>query len=178
MSIKGIVRWALIVLGVSIVGAVVVGMVYAYIGFYVHGDADVACSRDKDGRLLIDLRPNWRVNWVHDVMVWSEGGSDFLWSISNVGPTGKRRIIYGVLPPGSVQVIPENGRPPDPITEDGVFYVKVTVGWDGPFPVSNGVFAKFRAHRDGTIEYLGKSDLNRGVDINFPAKPGNSGKLQ
>jgi hypothetical protein len=173
MSIKELVKWPLAALGVLLLGLVAFAMVLTYIAFYVPGNANVACSRDKDGDLVIDLRPNWRVRWVYDVRVWSEGARDYSWRIDHIGPSGKRRIRYGLPPPGSVQMMPQNGLRPEPVPEDGVFYVSVLVGWDGPFPDSGSMFCKFRSHKDGTIDYLGKSDLNEGVEINFPSNPTN-----
>ena len=100
MSIKRIAGWSLGVLAVCFLVVILVGIAYAYCLFHVPGDIDVACLRDTDGRLVINLRPNWRVRNVDRLTIWEEGEEDFSCDVAGIDPTMNRQIIYGVPPPG------------------------------------------------------------------------------
>lgn len=72
----------------------------------------------------------WNINGFLGITVYSKTTNECLWcaSIENFQPINK--ITYGILPPGSKQVLPQDGKLPRALKDGEELYVKVTYQFD------------------------------------------------
>ena len=65
----------------------------------------ITCHRDERGCLVVNVKPNWRVDNVASVLFWLPGDDRYLWALGP-GGAGLRRIVYGEVPGGTEQKYP------------------------------------------------------------------------
>ena len=146
-------RFVLGVLGfavVVLVGCVLCGLVPPRLR--------IKCYRDEAGRLLVDLKPNFRINGIFTAELWIPGDDRYLWAVAE-GDAELRRMVYGEVPAGAKQEYPRGGAPPRDIPAGSVFCVSVHYQYDTAIPPAacgGNESAKFQILKDGTIEYLGR----------------------
>jgi len=120
---------------------------------------DILCARNADGRLVIDVKADWRVNALYSVRLWLEGDEDYLWVVrENKVPV--RHLSYGTVPPGATQMYPAPGLHPRPVPNRSVLYVGVKYQYDSAIPPAclYGTSAvKFQITDDGEVGRLGRA---------------------
>jgi hypothetical protein len=148
----------------AVVGLAALGLVGFYMAcYYWPPKVKIRCRRDEAGRLLVDVKPNFRVNSISITLFWCPGDDRYLWAVNpyvwGVTPEDAefRHIVYGVVPGGAKQMYPPGGASPKGIPAGSVFCVGVSYQYDRWISACSGAEdAKFRLLADGTVEYLGK----------------------
>ena len=132
----------------------------------------IRCSRDQEGRLIVDLKPNWRVNAILKVFFWQEGDDEYLWVLRKGQVPMRtvqvpiRRIVYGELPHGATQKYPAHNVPPKQVPSGGILYVGVKYQWDSNIPpaaVTDTSAVKLQLTEDGGVKPLGDAELGEGL---------------
>ena len=121
------------------------------------GSVGMNASRDEKGRLVVNLKPNWRVNSILDVAFWVEGDPESVWRFKQLSRP-VRHIVYAEVPNGSRQTFPKDRVPPKPLPETTILCVSVTLQWDSILPPAAGTSSstgKLLLTEDGGVEHLG-----------------------
>lgn len=126
----------------------------------------IEASRDQEGRLIVDLRPDRRVIGISGIMFWAEGDNEYLWILrSGQGPVPSH-VVYGKLPPGVRQTHPAGDMLPRPIPDSGIIYVGVDYRWDSTLPPAAAISSsamKFQLSKEGAVSPLGEAGLGEGL---------------
>ncbi len=163
-----------VALGLILLGIVAMGVAWFVVTCWP-AKVKIRCSRDQEGRLVVELKPNWRVNALYEVDFWLEGDSESLWIIEE-GEVPIRHIVYGELPPGATQKHPAHNVPPKPVPNSGILYVGVEYQWDSVLPpaaAKGSCAVKLQLTEDGGPKLLGEAQLGEGL-----IEPENSQGLQ
>jgi len=156
-----------------VAGFALFGIITAAVALFVLGDGKVAirCSRDQEGRLIVDLKPNRRVNAFYTVSFWLEGDDEYLWVLEE-DQVPIRHIVYGDIPRGATQEHPAHDVPPKQLPNVGILYVGVDYQWDSTIPPAACISSsavKLQLTEDGGVKPLGDAELGEGL-----IKPDNS----
>ena len=153
----------------AVAGLALLGIMVMAVAWFVAGcgrpKVKILCSRDQRGRLVVDLKPNWRVNALYTVTFWLEGDGTYRWVLAE-GRVPVRRIVYGELPQGASQKHPRDGAPPKQVPNSGILYVGVKYQWDSTFPpaaASDTHAVRFQLTDDGGVKPLGDAGLGEGL---------------
>ena len=120
----------------------------------------IRCSRDQQGRLIVDLDPDSQIRYIQRVTFHVEGddGDEHWWVLSRKHQVPIRRIAYGVLPDGVRQEQPADNVPPKELPSSGMLYVDVQFQWDSKIPPaasSTSVTMRVQLAEDGGVKHLG-----------------------
>ncbi len=132
-------------------------------------EVEIRCSRDQEGRLIVDLKPNFRVNGLYWIDFWMESDDEYLWALNDKDEV--RRIVYGEIPPEATQKHPTNGVSPKQLPNRGILYVRVKYQYDIPPAaacVANSVIG-VELTEDGGLRRLGDAELKK--RITYPKNP-------
>lgn len=157
MTRKKVVRWSVFLGSIALVVAVVL-----FVSGCGYPKVAIHCSRDPEGRLIADLKPDWRVLELGKIHFWLEGDDDWLWVLDEK-KVPIRHIVYGVIPNGAIQVHPENNVPPRRIPIGHVLYVGVKYYFDNLMPASSSCAVKLQLTEDGGVTLLGDAFLSEGL---------------
>ena len=133
----------------------------------------IECSRDDDGRLLVNMKPSYRVNGLYNTVLWLHRDDGFLWALEFAEPdsASEWRIVYGEVPSGSVQKYPARDGHPKNIPLDGVLYISVDYQYDTLFPPAACIgtsCSKFQFSKGHGIKPLGKASPGEGLQHPVP----------
>ncbi len=120
----------------------------------------ITCARDEQGRLIFDLKPNWRVNGLYTVDFWLEGDDERLWVLEEA-QTPIRHIVYGETPHGATQKHPADDAPPAQIPNGSILCVGIDYQFDSTIPPAACIgdsVAKFRVSLDDSVTRLEEDD--------------------
>ena len=152
------------------------GIVAMAVALFMVGCGDpkvrIRSSRDQEGRLIVDLKPGWRVNSIYDVSFRLEGDDENLWSLMECWQV--RRIVYGEIPVGASQRHPADNVPPKPLPSSGILHVGVLYQWDSaipPAPVLSSCTVKLLLTEDGGVKILGDKGLIEPKRSKAPESP-------
>ena len=120
----------------------------------------IRCSRDQQGRLIVDLDPDSQIRYIQRVTfhVEADDGDEHWWVLSHKRQVAIRRIAYGVLPGGVRQEQPADNVPPKELPSSGILYVDVQFQWDSKIPPvasSTSVTMKVQLTENGGVKHLG-----------------------
>jgi hypothetical protein len=145
------------------VGFVLLGIIAMAVGLLalleLGPKVNIQCSRDHQGRLIVDLEPNWQVIEICGARFWCEGDDKFRWELkTHPGDPFSNHIVYGEIPGAFIQKYPADNVLPEQLPNVGVLYVAVDYIYDSYFPpesFSGGFAVKLQLTEDGGVKYLG-----------------------
>jgi len=137
-------------IGVVVAAVLCIPLVYLLLSL-VPPKVSVTCTTDSDGRLIIDVRKNFRISGLGFV-VRLEGQDDPLWAV-DLSKKKAWSIRYGQRPMGVQQDYPRMPGQPKEIPPGAVFHIDVDYTFDLPMLPSGGRQTHaFRMSEDGVVE--------------------------
>ena len=143
-----------------VAGSVALGIMAVVAAWFVsccgRPEVRIRSSGDQEGRLIVDLRPDRRVNAIYRIRFWMEGDGrdEYRWVLER-NETPIRRIVYGELPRGIRQKHPAQDVPPKQLPDQGTVYMEVEYQWDSlipPAPIGDSTIVKLQLTEEGGVK--------------------------